>query len=263
MMSETRQNRVPKYRSGFTLIELLVVIAIIAVLAAMLLPALGRAREAANRTACINNLRQIVVAATMYAGDNDDNLPLGNYGGQQGCTDKAGGGSQYPALYPTSPIAISGTFPYAQRYLNDYNVWFCPSNKDPVYSDRNYIGKIYSITDARVAYGGYNHTFINAQGNSAANVADWINYPAWYGYYALPKLSRAKHLPYMADVIHRNAQYPGAIYHHKSGYNVAYFDGAVKFVPDSKNYVQSLVNQYPANYYAVWYYTWTVLFNDQ
>lgn len=65
-----------RHSTGFTLIELLVVIAIIAILAAMLLPALASAKEKAQRVQCLANEHSLLVALTIYAGDNHDKLPV-------------------------------------------------------------------------------------------------------------------------------------------------------------------------------------------
>src|SRR6266566_5635841 len=67
----------PGKRPGFTLVELLVVIAIIALLIAILLPVLKKAKEAANRVACMSNLRQLVMVYHLYCNDNKGFFPMG------------------------------------------------------------------------------------------------------------------------------------------------------------------------------------------
>src|SRR5438132_9239166 len=69
-------------RRAFTLVELLVVIAIIALLIAVLLPVLARAKESANRTICLNNHKQILLAISFYANDNKCYVPHCNWLGQ-------------------------------------------------------------------------------------------------------------------------------------------------------------------------------------
>ena len=85
-----RENR-PSHRAAFTLIELLVVIAIIAILAALLLPALAKSKAKAQRTACLNNQKQIGLSFTLWAGDHNDRYPS--------TVDVAEGGSK--TLYKT------------------------------------------------------------------------------------------------------------------------------------------------------------------
>jgi len=105
-----------KINRAFTLIELLVVIAIIAILAGLLMPAMSRAREQANRTNCASNLRQCGAVLFLYAGDHKGLLPQAEPGTYSDYTDTYGGAAVGPALV----VAL-------KPYLSSFKVWGCPS----------------------------------------------------------------------------------------------------------------------------------------
>ena len=102
-------------RDSFTLIELLVVIAIIAILAAMLLPALVSAKEKARRASCQSGLKQLGLALIMYGGDNQDRVPTGvrDDGGEHTIwigTNTFNAIKQYSGTNMSTCPSVAGTF---------------------------------------------------------------------------------------------------------------------------------------------------------
>lgn len=126
-------------RRAFTLIELLVVIAIIAILAAILFPVFAQAREAARKTSCISNAKQLTTSVLMYTQDYDETLLFDHFGR---------GTALYHWMYALGP------------YIRNGQVWKCPSDPNPK--------DVWDGTpgDSTVSY-GYNFMFLNGVGLAA------------------------------------------------------------------------------------------------
>ena len=137
--AESGRWRNAKATYAFTLIELLVVIAIIAILAAMLLPALARAKSKAQQIRCVSNNKQVVMAFHMYADDNRESYPL-----CQGWQDSGGKDGKYDVF-----VAMTNRPLY--KYQGAPEIFQCPADKGDIFREAD-IGD-YKCTNCYAQYG--------------------------------------------------------------------------------------------------------------
>lgn len=190
-------------RNGFTLIELLVVIALIAILAALLLPALAKARQRSLEAACLSNLHQIGVAAQLYQGESEDRLPFVPDDALQLTPPVDAKGKRYasmgsfiplleryqanPRLWWSPPVPWTATNDWRAHFVGP---WSRMGTNAPVRGVANYISDKLAEPDpgaARYARGRTPESIARLRGSSVSN-EEWLMTPfferSWWAGYA-------------------------------------------------------------------------------
>jgi len=230
------------WRRGFTLIELLVVIAIIGILAAMLLPALNKARATAKKVSCLSNTKQITLACIMYANDNDEQLPIGiTYQSESPKYVKNSDGSQVTNFYQD---VIGPQIANIPNHITQ--VFKCPSARTvpAVYGGPAHVSDLLTAiyaTDFR--YNCYESCHDPGPFNTpAAGHAPGRR---------LSNVANPSAAVLLADVVFPN--WPASIFPH-DGINCGYVDGHAEWV-STPNYFAQVTPGGPDNMYAKFWTT--------
>jgi prepilin-type N-terminal cleavage/methylation domain-containing protein/prepilin-type processing-associated H-X9-DG protein len=215
-------------RGAFTLVELLVVIGIIAVLVAILLPVMGKARESARRTACLSNLRQVHAVFNLYAIENRDHVPLG-YRRTNPAAMPAKGFNSMVYSATSGRYCLFGIL-YMNGKMREPEVFFCPSNLDPQSDLQSELNPWPPGPDGpepgKNAFAGYGcrpEVELADEFHIYGNVIDGVKVP-------VPKLSHFKSKAIFADLTATPARLDRR---HKQGVNALYGDGSAMWIDRS------------------------------
>jgi len=202
---------------GFTLIELLVVMGIIAILAAMLFPVFARAREAARKTTCLSNLRQLGMASHMYSQDWDNWLPCDYYACNSSTTHMRLVRQILPYTRNMQILYCPSSWK-VQRWMPD----FAPTEDNKTAGNIGYYCFSYdqipsTVDPPKPSYSTWvSWGFLRARGNQARIMSEQWDSDCWLWSDAWCKLTRVKH----GVTLHGS---------HRCSINICYVDSHVKF----------------------------------